>query len=242
MRLVRRLLMWLLILAAVLAVAVVAIFQTPPFGGRASGARLQRMQASAAFVNGRFENTPPQQTDQSILRNLQLYRQGFVRSPSFEIPVVPLARASLEAALAPGLRAIWFGHASTLVEIDGVRVMTDPVLSDRVSPGPIGPTRFHPPPLPLGDLTNIDAVVISHDHYDHLDMPTVRQLAAGGTHFYVAWASAHTSSGGRCRRPRSTRWTGGTSSRSRACASPARRPAITRDGARWTTPRYGVRG
>ncbi len=185
MRLVRRLLKWLLILAAVLAVAVVAILQTPPFGGRATGARLDRMQASSAFINGRFENTPPQQTDQSILRNLRLYRQGFVRSPTFEVPVVPLARASLAAAPAPGLRAIWFGHASSLVEIDGVRVMTDPVLSNRVSPVPIGPTRFHPPPLPLGDLTNIDAVVISHDHYDHLDMPTVQHLAAGGTHFYV---------------------------------------------------------
>lgn len=181
----KRLLTWLLVIAGLLAAAAFAVLQLPAFGGRASGPRLTRLRASPEYVGGRFENTPPQKTDQSILKNLQLYRQGFVRAPTFAIPVVPLRRAAVEAPPAPGLRAIWFGHASTLIEIDGVRVMTDPVLSDRVSPLPVGPSRFHPPPLPLADLTNIDAVVISHDHYDHLDMPTIQHLSTQGTHFYV---------------------------------------------------------
>jgi L-ascorbate metabolism protein UlaG (beta-lactamase superfamily) len=179
----RKVLKILLIAAAVLAIAVWVVFQLPQFGGRFEGERLARMRRSPQFRNGRFENTPPQDTDSSIIKTIELYRQGQIREPRFTIPVLPVT--SLNDAAAPGLRAIWFGHSSVLVEIDGVRIMTDPVLSKVVSPVPIGPTRFHPPPVPLEQLTGIDAVVISHDHYDHLDMKTVQQLAGRGTHFFV---------------------------------------------------------
>jgi L-ascorbate metabolism protein UlaG (beta-lactamase superfamily) len=185
MRRLRRILTTLLAVAAVLAVLAWAVFQLPAFGRRATGARLARMEASPQFIGGRFENTPPQDTDTAWLQTVRLYRQGFVRSPTFPIPVVPIAPERLQQPPPPGVRAFWLGHATALVEIDGVRILTDPVLSDRVSPVPIGPTRFHAPPIPLAALTGIDAVVISHDHYDHLDMPTVRHLAGHGTHFYV---------------------------------------------------------
>ena len=102
--------------------------------------------------------------------------------------MIPLSPATLSAPAAEGLRAIWFGHSSVLVEIDGVRVMTDPVLSDRVSPVPVGPQRMHAPPISLADLAGIDAVLVSHDHYDHLDMETIQHLAAQGTQFYVGHA------------------------------------------------------
>jgi L-ascorbate metabolism protein UlaG (beta-lactamase superfamily) len=71
----------------------------------------------------------------------------------------------------------WYGHASVLVEVDGARVLTDPVWSRRASPSRwIGPRRLHPVPLPLGSLPQVDAIVISHDHFDHLDMATVEAL------------------------------------------------------------------
>ena len=71
----------------------------------------------------------------------------------------------------------WFGHASCLVELDGVRLLMDPVWSERCSPSQhVGPRRLHPVPVPLSGLGRIDAVVISHDHYDHLDMATIREL------------------------------------------------------------------
>ena len=86
----------------------------------------------------------------------------------------------------PGLRAWWLGHATVLLEIDGVRILTDPVLSQHASPFQfIGPSRLHAAPLAIGDLKNIDAVVISHDHFDHLDMDTIQALARGGTHIFV---------------------------------------------------------
>jgi L-ascorbate metabolism protein UlaG (beta-lactamase superfamily) len=77
-----------------------------------------------------------------------------------------------------GLRVTWFGHSSSLVEIDGVRVLIDPVWDERAAPTQwAGPKRFFPPTLALADLPSIDAVIISHDHFDHLGEGTVRRLA-----------------------------------------------------------------
>ncbi len=77
-----------------------------------------------------------------------------------------------------GMRVTWLGHSTTLIEMAGFRVLTDPVWGPRASPSRlIGPKRFQPVPVPLRALMNVDLVVISHDHYDHLDYPTIRRLA-----------------------------------------------------------------
>ncbi|MDQ2848552.1 MAG: MBL fold metallo-hydrolase [Actinomycetota bacterium] len=78
---------------------------------------------------------------------------------------------------AGALAATWLGHASVLLEIDGARVLADPVWSDRVSPTQkVGPHRMHPVPMAIADLPELDLIVISHDHYDHLDTDTVDAL------------------------------------------------------------------
>ena len=177
---------FIVVAVALLAVAVWLALRLPTFGGSFDGERLVRMQRSPEYVAGRFENKPPYQADLALVDNLRLYSQGQQREPLVDIPVLPIPPDSLRLAPAPGLRTFWFGHATVLVEIDGVRILTDPILSERASPVQIvGPKRFHAPPMALEQLVGIDAVVISHDHYDHLDMATVRQLAQGGTHFYV---------------------------------------------------------
>lgn len=91
---------------------------------------------------------------------------------------IPLVRSpDLGAAAAP-LAVSWLGHSTALIEVDGYRVLTDPVWSDRCSPSrTVGPQRLHPPPAPVEALPAIDAIVISHDHYDHLDFDTVLALA-----------------------------------------------------------------
>jgi hypothetical protein len=77
-----------------------------------------------------------------------------------------------------GLRVTWFGHSASLVEIDGVRVLIDPVWEQRASPFAfMGPKRFFEPTIALAALPRIDVVLISHDHYDHLGAETVRELA-----------------------------------------------------------------
>jgi L-ascorbate metabolism protein UlaG (beta-lactamase superfamily) len=79
---------------------------------------------------------------------------------------------------ASGLRVTWFGHSSMLLEIDGVRVLIDPVWEQRASPVEwFGPKRFFAPTMVLEELPELDAVLISHDHYDHLGAGTVRRLA-----------------------------------------------------------------
>jgi L-ascorbate metabolism protein UlaG (beta-lactamase superfamily) len=77
-----------------------------------------------------------------------------------------------------GLRVTWMGHSSMLVEIDGVRVLLDPVWDERASPMRwAGPKRFFAAPVKLEELPSIDVVLVSHDHYDHLGEATIRRLA-----------------------------------------------------------------
>jgi L-ascorbate metabolism protein UlaG (beta-lactamase superfamily) len=89
---------------------------------------------------------------------------------------------------ASGLRITWFGHSSSLIEIDGVTLLIDPVWDSRAAPTTwAGPKRFFPPTLALEDLPPIDAIIISHDHYDHLGEATIRQLAHLGSMKATRW-------------------------------------------------------
>ena len=86
-----------------------------------------------------------------------------------------------------GLRATWLGHSTLLLEIDGLRVLTDPVWGPRASPARfMGPKRFQPVPVPIKRLPPLDLVIVSHDHYDHLDYPTIRELARLGVPFVTS--------------------------------------------------------
>ena len=90
-----------------------------------------------------------------------------------------------------GLRVTWFGHSGMLVEIDGVRVLIDPVWDERASPWErMGPKRFFPPTLALAELPRLDAVLLSHDHYDHLGVRTVRELAGLGCAAEARWVTS----------------------------------------------------
>jgi L-ascorbate metabolism protein UlaG (beta-lactamase superfamily) len=151
-------------------------------GGRPAGERLERMRRSPRFRDGAFHNevaasiAPPSQGG-NILRELVFGKER--RRPRSAVPLVTPSASELAAAPADGLRLTWLGHATALVEMEGRRVLIDPVWSDRVSPSQaVGPRRIHPVPLALDALPPLAAVVISHDHYDHLDMRTIRLLAA----------------------------------------------------------------
>ncbi|MBK1789120.1 MBL fold metallo-hydrolase [Prauserella cavernicola] len=159
--------------AVVAGTAVAARGVLPSLGGRPVGPYLLD---SPQFRDGTFHNAAPPRwlppgSARAALRELVF--GGQQRHPSGPVPLV----APGGATSADGLHLTWFGHASTLVELDGARVLLDPVWSDRASPSRLlGPKRLHPVPHRLTDLPALDAIVISHDHYDHLDMPTVREL------------------------------------------------------------------
>ncbi|MEV0586981.1 MBL fold metallo-hydrolase [Nonomuraea sp. NPDC050310] len=139
--------------------------------------RATRIQRSPQFKDGAFHNPMPEPTtvgvpSPGLLR--ELARDRDTRRPSGMVPVlVP----SLPEPAPDGLSVVWYGHASTLVEIEGRRVLFDPVWSRRVSFSQLaGPRRHHALPVELAALPKVDAIVISHDHYDHLDMATVMSL------------------------------------------------------------------
>lgn len=88
---------------------------------------------------------------------------------------------------ASGLRITWIGHSSLLIEVDGLRILTDPVWSERASfLSSVGPKRFFPAPLAIKDLPPLDAIIVSHDHYDHLDRHAIPQFADSSVPFYCS--------------------------------------------------------
>lgn len=119
---------------------------------------------------------------------LQAYRENLPPPPQQATPSVAPDLAALKAPGAPA-SVTWIGHATTLVRSGGLHILTDPVFSDRASPvGFLGPLRAQPPGVALDDLPPIDVVVLSHNHYDHLDRASVMLLnerAGGRTLFLV---------------------------------------------------------
>src|SRR5687767_3127327 len=139
------------------------------------------MQRSPNYRDGEFHNsdTTMYGLEGSPWESMKRWLFGpEQRHPPAPIPTVTLTRASFAQAPASGLRATWLGHSTVLVEIDGARILMDPVWARRASPSSIiGPKRFFAPPLPIEELPPLDAVLASHDHYDHLDRGVVRALA-----------------------------------------------------------------
>ena len=185
----RRLKRAAIILFIIVVGGVLFLRYWPPFGGSISEERLDRAQASPNYREGEFVNTLPHPPLESGDVWGYIKEQLFgdqIRVPPSAIRISVEPPALLQAQPASELRAIWFGHSSVYMELDGLRLFVDPVFSDYVSPFKgIGPKRSHPPAIGLTELPRIDAVLISHDHYDHLDMQTIQYLSSKGTRFLV---------------------------------------------------------
>ena len=165
-------------MAAALAALVAAgsIANCAPLGGRATGARLQRMQKSPEWQGSHFENPQPIVND-TWAAVVSLFRPDPNAEPQSPPRTVPVEPGRFAAPPSSGLRVTWLGHSTVLLEIDGHRFLTDPMWSERVGPiGFAGPKRWFPALLALRDLPPLDAVVLSHDHYDHLDYATIVAL------------------------------------------------------------------
>ncbi len=146
-------------------------------GTQSEGARLERLQRSPNYADGRFVNTLPQHEGEMLpMLKKWLFQSNAFREPSEPLPVVHRVAEDF-AVSSSDLRITWFGHSTLLVEIEGQRILIDPVWGDYASPGRLfGVKRSFAPPLSLDDLPAIDAVVLSHDHYDHLNEPTIKAL------------------------------------------------------------------
>ena len=154
-------------------------------GARAAGERLERMRASLQWADsdkgGSFRNVFPiapglRDPAAKFPSLTDFLCGGSRRVPSAPLPALD-PRDTWRRPVDTGLRATWLGHSTVLLEVGGVRLLTDPVWGQRASPSQLaGPKRFQPVPVTLKQLPPVDAVLISHDHYDHLCYPTIRAL------------------------------------------------------------------
>lgn len=156
---------------------------------RIAGLRQERIRASRHYLDGAFQN--PTGIGPGLQGNpLPLLGEYFFgdarRSPPGPLPLVkPHERWASRAST--GFRTTWLGHSTVLLELDGRRVLTDPVFGERASPLAFaGPRRFHPVPAELGTLPPLDVVVLSHNHYDHLCKTTMSALAKTGVPIVTA--------------------------------------------------------
>ena len=155
----------------------------------AGAARDPRIAGSPNWKNGKFVNNVPRSG--KTARGFRMMREFFFkdypdREPGEPLPVRILKRKDFPEPPADGTEFVWLGHSSIILEIGGKRLLFDPVLGKRASPVFFaGPKRFQPPAVSRQELPRIDAVVISHDHYDHLDKKTMKALIPGKARYVV---------------------------------------------------------
>ncbi|WP_421827726.1 MBL fold metallo-hydrolase [Larkinella sp.] len=180
----------LLILLVIAAVAFVNF--APQFGENPAGERLKRIQASPNFKDGTFQNLVPTSLDMSAGKMVSATWKMLTGVPGAEptdtIQTVPFDVKQFEGNGGPEQVAIsWFGHSSLLIRIQGKTLLTDPVFSERASFASFsGPKRFpFDHYMNVDELPPVDAVVLSHDHYDHLDYETFTKLKGKVSRFFV---------------------------------------------------------
>ena len=151
------------------------------------GARMERMENSPQYREGKFRNAV-EWKQPSLWKSLSMIPEFFFaenqRTPEAPLPV---RRVDLREFGRPGrgrLNATWLGHSSLMINIDGFRLLSDPVFEKKVSF--FGPTRFNGEvPLDIEQIPQIDVVLISHNHYDHLNEFSIRHLSGRAAMFIV---------------------------------------------------------
>ncbi len=182
--------LFLIVLATVAGCSVLNF--SPQFGAEAEGGRLQKMQQSPNYREGKFQN--PVETNKDIgfkgymkLLSTRLFGETVEQLPDRPIRVKVINPTRLQVPQDTATVVTWLGHSAFIVEMDGKRLLLDPMLSEVASPlSFIGPERFAALPITVDELPVIDAVLISHDHYDHLDYRSIQKLNEKTGHFFVA--------------------------------------------------------
>ncbi|RAV99101.1 MBL fold metallo-hydrolase [Pseudochryseolinea flava] len=163
------------------------ILRLPAFGRNPLGDRLKRVQGSAQYKGDHFENiekTMLMAEGASYTKMMsEFFKKGIDREPKKKLPFVRTDLHSLE-----NNGFVWFGHSSYLLRVENRNILVDPVFSDRASPIQFvgmrayeGANTYHPQ-----DMPPLDAIIITHDHYDHLDYQTIKALQRQTKMFYTS--------------------------------------------------------
>ena len=159
-----------------LGIAVFAYIQQPKFGKTPSGERLEKIKKSPHYKNGAFQNlsiTPLMTEGVSYFGVLK----EFLFAKNKPVHVIPSTKTDLLKIDPNGDVLVWFGHSSYFIQIDGKKILVDPVLSGAASPVSFTTKAFDVAnPYTADDIPGIDYLFISHDHWDHLDYETILKL------------------------------------------------------------------
>ena len=183
----------LTIIGAVLLVTILVILfvnLSPEFGGKATDEDLKKYNQSAQFTDGLFKNSIPTTMDmdaKTMFGTMMDFIKGVPNSrPDFKLPVIPADSTEIVENAAQ-TKIMWFGHSAFLLQVDGKTILIDPMLGDVPAPHPLlGKKRYADSlPIAIEKLPVIDAIIISHDHYDHLDYGSIQKLMGKTNRFYV---------------------------------------------------------
>lgn len=177
---------------------------SPQFGESPDEEQLKKFASAANYKDGKFHNQIPTTIGLDFNEGVSVFGKFLFgdkkeRKPEAPLPVEKLDSASLADRSAQLARLTWFGHSAVLLEIEGKKILFDPMLGQYAGPVPfVSPRRFNETlPIEISKLPWIDFVIISHDHYDHLDYGSIQQLKEKVGRFFVPWGvGAHLRSWG----------------------------------------------
>ena len=185
--------MYILLVIALLGLVALCVVESRVYGAKSRGQRLERILNSPNYNKklngGRFVNeietvAYPYNLYLSILK--YLFDRTPRRRPKEFLTMLRPSAHDFSNPPETGLRVTWLGHATVLLELGGQKILIDPMFSKRSSCHQFfGPSRFHKPPIDIKDLPNIDIVLLSHDHNDHLDYGSIKQLIPK-TKFFIS--------------------------------------------------------
>ena len=176
-----KILFYLLIIVIILAISIYLFMKTPAFGALPSGKSLEKVKNSKNYIDGEFRNKEKTEllTDTKKTPIKRLLEFAFEKDPEGTVPKIalPSVKTDLKTLDPNEDLIVWFGHSSLFIQIAGKKILVDPVFSKYASPIPFSNKAFEGTNIyTVDDLPEIDILLITHDHYDHLDYPTVKKL------------------------------------------------------------------
>jgi len=178
------------IITLIVLVVILFINLSPQFGGSHSKEDILRYKQSGHYEEGKFVNLIPTSMDMSF-KNIVTMTKEFTkgnpkRKPNAGLPLNYIDSLELEHTKSIN-KLVWFGHSTFLLQLDNKNILIDPMFGESPAPHPtIGVSRFNKElPIEIEKLPSIDAVIISHDHYDHLDYSSIKRLLTKVKKFYV---------------------------------------------------------
>ncbi len=182
---------FLALLGVVLIITVLFVNLSPQFGRSATSEQKKNYEQSKNYAKGKFINQIPTKMDIKFFKMLkEWFKNDPSRNPIKEIPTHKINVSDLKSYTDSLPRLTWFGHSAFLLEMDEQIILIDPMFGQYPSPHPmLGPKRYSTAlPIEVDQLPTIDAVIFSHDHYDHLDYGTIKNIHQKVRKFYVPLA------------------------------------------------------